>query len=447
MIQTTIAAIATAPGVGAVALIRLSGPAALQIAERIFLGKKPNEWLPRHQYFGKVVNSSGETLDEVLLCAFPAPRSFTGEDVVEIACHGGVLVTQRILEALYEAGAEAAQPGEFTERAFLNGRLDLTQAEAIMDVISARTDLALKAAGQQLRGKLGTEVESIRKEVLSLLAHVEAYIDFPEEDIEPDSLADLIGQTDGIAVRLSRLLATAEQGRMLREGIRTVLCGPPNAGKSSLLNRLLGYDRAIVSQQAGTTRDTIEAFVNLRGIPLMLIDTAGLRQGAGEVEQQGVARSRSEIAGAELILFVVDASEDAEGVEQIDVPSGAKCVTVLNKSDLPQHHDWEKTDGIAVSTLIDASIDSFRDRLYDIITQGTGLSSSDLVAINSRHQRCLAKAQQALGKARELLLAGESVEFVALDLREALDAVGDIVGRTDTEEILGEIFSQFCIGK
>ncbi len=428
-------------------MVRVSGPEAVPVAAKVFAGRAPSAWEPRRQHFGKAVDASGGTLDEVLMTFFPGPGSFTGEDVVEFSCHGGMLVTRRLLEALLEAGAEPAEPGEFTERAFLNGRLDLTQAEAVMDLISARTDLALKAAGEQLGGRLGREVEAIRLDLVGLLAQVEAWIDFPEEDIAPDSLASIAAGSERAAARLDTLLSTAEQGRILREGLRTVICGPPNAGKSSLLNRLLGYDRAIVSGQAGTTRDTIEEFINLDGVPLRLVDTAGLREGDGDIEREGIERSRAQIAGAELVLHVVDSSEGAGGVEAVDPPAGAKLVLVLNKSDLPRHPDWEGAEGIAVSCLEEESVAALREHLHRLVVSGTGLASADLVSINTRHQRCLKRARADLAAAEGLLAAGESPEFAATELRSALDAVGEVVGRTDVEEILGEIFSRFCIGK
>ena len=443
----TIAAIATPPGIGAVALIRLSGPDAFAMAGATFRGRSVANWEPRRQHFGRIVDGDGGVIDEVLLTAFPGPGSFTGEDVVEIACHGGIVVTRRILEVLLAAGASPAGPGEFSERAFLNGKMDLTQAEAIMDLISAQTDLAMKAAGEQLSGRLGREIESLRLDLIGLLAHVEAYIDFPEEDIDPDSGAVLEARGKAILARVDKLLATADQGRILREGIRTVICGAPNAGKSSLLNRLLGFDRAIVNDVAGTTRDTIEELINLRGLPLRLIDTAGIREGLEPVEREGIARSLAQIAGAELILLVIDSSAGAAQIAGIAMPEGARVIHVLNKCDLPVHPDWADSAGFLVSSLNEISVAAFGDHLFERITSGTTLGSGDLVSINVRHQHCLSRAREDIVRAMALLAAAESPEFVAMDLRAALEEVGNVIGRTDIEEILGEIFSQFCIGK
>ena len=450
MKRTTIAAIASPPGIGAVALLRLSGPEAFSVAGRVFRGRPQAQWENRRQHFGRIVAPDGNVVDEVLLTAFPGPGSFTGEDVVEIACHGGMIVTKRILELLLTAGAESAGPGEFSERAFLNGKMDLTRAEAIMALISARTELAMKAAGEQLSGRLGDEIERIRLDLIGLLAHLEAYIDFPEEDIDPDSSSELQAKAVGVLKTVEKLLATADQGRILREGIRTVICGAPNAGKSSLLNQLLGFNRAIVNDVAGTTRDTIEELINLRGIPLRLVDTAGLREGLEAVEREGIERSRAQIAGAELILLVIDSSsgtDAADEVEKLDLARHVKVVRVLNKSDLPLHPDRAGDEGVRVSCLDESSIDALRDHLYERITSGTTLGTGELVSINARHQHCLRRAREDLIRAIGLLASGLSPEFVAMDLRAALDAVGDVVGRTDVEEILGEIFSQFCIGK
>lgn len=447
MRDSTIAALATPPGTGALALIRISGREAVAVAERCFVGRRPGSWVPRMQHFGRVRSREGQCIDEVLLTYFPGPASHTGEDVVEICCHGGVLLTRRILDALFSAGAEPAQPGEFSQRAFLNGKIDLTQAEAVMDLISARTDLALKAANEQLQGRIGEEIGRLRRDLIALLAHVEAYIDFPEEDIEPASKSEMLGALREIASGIGALLATADQGRILREGIRTVICGAPNAGKSSLLNRLLGYERAIVNAEAGTTRDTLEEIVNLKGIPLRLIDTAGIRETSQSVEKEGIERTRRQIENAELVIQVADTSRPKSDVPEIDSVPSQRMIRVLNKSDLPGHPDWENSDGFRLSCLSPESLEAFRDFLFDQITERSPISQEHLCAINARHQHWLQRALGELETGMRMLEQGESPEFIATDLRAGLDSLGEIVGKTDIEEILGEIFSRFCIGK
>jgi len=446
--HTTIAAIVSPPGTGGVSLLRLSGPRSREVAAGVFRGsREPTEWEPRRQHYGRLVDPGGETVDDVLLTWFPAPRSFTGEDVVEISCHGGILVTRKILGLLLQAGAESAAPGEFSQRAFLNGKLDLTQAEAIMDLISARTELAARAAREQLSGRLGNLLEGLRADLIGLVAHLEAFIDFPEEDIDPGSLEAIEGQRRTIAARIAELISTAERGRLLREGVKTVICGAPNAGKSSLLNLLLGFERAIVSERAGTTRDTIEEVLDVEGIPVRLVDTAGMRQAGEEIERQGIERTRFQLETAELALWVVDASAPAsEGVE-LQFPEGLRVLRLLNKADLPRHPDWEGAEGLAISCLDPASDSAVRRFLFDSLAGGSSTVEGGLVAINLRHRSCLERAREALSRAGEALAGGLSPEFVSLDLREALEAVGEVVGKADVEEILGEIFGRFCIGK
>ena len=443
----TIAAIASPPGTGAVSLIRVSGSAASSIVSSVFRGKSASEWQPRYQHFGKILDTLGDTVDEVLLTWFPSPHSFTGEEVVEIACHGGVVVTGKVLKAILAAGAESAEPGEFSQRAFFNGKIDLTQAEAIMDLISAQTELAMKAANQQLEGRLGRDLEQLRQSLIGLIAHLEAYIDFPEEDIDPDSNDGLMNRCREITGQIDRWLNTADQGKILREGVRTVICGAPNAGKSSLLNLLLGFDRAIVNGTAGTTRDTIEEVISLRGIPLRLIDTAGIRDGGEAIEKEGVQRNYAEIQNAELVIHVVDSSEARPPDAVIDSEGGARILTLLNKSDLPLHSDWSGVESFALSCKDDEDTEALKDHLFDSLTSGNRFDSSSLVSINTRHQSCLNRAREGMIAAEANLRASESPEFVAMDLRTALEAIGDVIGKTDIEEILGEIFSSFCIGK
>ena len=443
----TIAAVSTPFGQGALAVIRLSGAEALPVAGQA-LGRAPEGLEERHAHRAKVRAEDGMVLDDVVVTVFRGPRSYTGEDVVEISCHGGVLVVQRLLERLLECGARSAEAGEFTQRAFLNGKLDLTQAEAVMDVISAQTDLALRAAQHQLGGRIGVETEILRGEILEILAHVEAYIDFPEENIDPDTGAGLIGRLEGVKTRIDELLATAGQGRILREGARTVICGKPNVGKSSLLNVLLGYERAIVSERAGTTRDTVEEVVNVGGIPVRLIDTAGIRESVDEIERQGVERTKQHLAEADLVLEVVDASREKGALLSSDNRENRHHLLVLNKADLGAHPDWDQEGkGVAISCKEGTGMDALGEAIGEQLSLGAASWGQEAVAVNARHQDCLRRAEKALSVAREQLSAGESPEFAAVDLRIALDAIGEVAGKVETEELLGEIFGRFCIGK
>jgi tRNA modification GTPase len=442
----TIAAVSTPPGEGAIALVRLSGAGSIAVAEEIFRGKTKPSDLPSHfQQFGEIVGNE-RTIDQVMLSVHRAPASYTGEDVVEISCHGGVLVTARVWEACLQAGARAARPGEFTERACLNGKLDLTQAEAVIDLIRAKTDLALRSATEQLEGRLGEKITRLREELISLTAHLEAYIDFPEEDIEPDVGAAFLARLDEISQQIEALLATADQGRIFREGVRVVIYGATNAGKSSLLNRLLGYPRAIVSETPGTTRDTIEELVNLRGIALRLTDTAGLRAGGGDaVENEGIARTERSLANADLILHVVDAS--ASKPPHFDWrPSHGPELLLLNKCDLPEHADWASCAALRISAIGESSLVELEEMiLAKVSEQRWDVPSA--VAINARHRDCLRRAFAACLEARGAFTQNLPPELVAVDLRGALQAVGEVIGHADMEQILDALFATFCIGK
>lgn len=429
-------------------MLRMSGPDSLRIAREVFRGGRRRELPPRTAVYGRVVDAAGGVIDHVLLTWFPGPASFTGEDVVEIACHGGVLVTGLVLRRLLEAGAESAGPGEFTRRAFLNGKMDLTQAEAVMDVISAQTEMSLRAARRQLEGALGREVGQLRANLLGILAHVEAYIDFPEEDIDPDTGEALLSRMAGVAEGISRLVATAGEGRILREGLRTVIAGAPNAGKSSLLNRLSGFERAIVSELPGTTRDTIEEVISLRGFPLRLVDTAGLRDGSGDrIEEEGMERARRQLASADLVLEVVDATLPPGSRALPPVGEGVRHLLVLNKSDLGRHPGWEEVQGIPVSCRTGDGLEALADRIVSHITDGKGVEGGMEIAVSARHRECLERALRSLRSAMDEFRQGAAPEFPAVDLRAAMDALGEVAGRVDTEELLGEIFSRFCIGK
>jgi tRNA modification GTPase len=448
----TVAAIATPPGQGAVALVRVSGPDALAVGGRVFRKRGaagPGEALvgalaPRVQHFGQIWDE-GVLVDEVLLTVFRGPASFTGEDVVEIGCHGGGLVTRRVLEAVFRAGAGAAGPGEFTRRAFLNGKLDLTQAEAIMDVVLAQSDLALRAAALQLGGSLGERVRGLQSRLLDLLAHLEAYIDFPEEDIAPETGSQMQARMALVRRELEKLLATARHGRVLRTGVRTVLSGAPNAGKSSLLNRLLGYERAIVSPVPGTTRDTLEEVVMLRGWSLRLVDTAGLREGGDALEQMGMARTRLQLEDADLILQISDGQKPPEPAAAGQDP---RILCVLNKVDLGEHSGWATTEAVRVSCLTGEGMEALEEAIVATLQAGLGpADAGDEVAINARHQDCARRSLAFLQAAEEALAGGIPPEFIAEELRASLGALGEVVGRTDNEDLLGRIFSSFCIGK
>ena len=442
----TIAAIATPPGEGALAVIRISGEKALEVSDAVFRAvKRPSLAEERRVLFGRIVDAKGAVLDEVLLTVFRNPRSYTGEDLVEISGHGGPVVASRVLAAVLTAGARMARPGEFTERAFHNGKLDLTQAEAVMDLIHAQTDRAAKAAAGQLEGHLGLEINALRSQLLETVAHLEAFIDFPEEGIDPESGEVLRRRMESVRAHLDKLLATANEGRLLREGITLALCGAPNAGKSSLLNRLLGMDRAIVSEIAGTTRDTIEECASLGGYPFRVIDTAGLRETEDPVEREGVERARRAAEAADLRIHLVDATEQ-------DLPSTLFTdeLLVFNKIDLVSERG-AFSKGIPISCRTGEGIEAL---VTAILTKATGRSPSafteaapDVSAINTRHCDCLQKARGHLSTAIALLESGEPPELVAVELRTALGDVGEIVGDAGTEEILGKIFSSFCIGK
>lgn len=437
----TIAAIATAFGEGAVALLRLSGPRAQEIADGLWTGKHPVASLPSRQATLGALRENGEKLDDVLLTVFRAPNSYTGEDVVEIACHGGILVTRTILGALLRAGARAAEPGEFTRRAYRHGKLDLTQAEAVMDVVRAQTSLALRAAREQLGGALGARIRGARAALLETQAQIEATLDFPEEDIAPETGAILRARVAGVLADARALLATARQGRVLREGLRTVIFGEPNVGKSSLLNRLLGFERAIVSARPGTTRDVIEETIVLQGIPVRLLDTAGLRESDDEIEQAGMERTRRAVDGADLVLHVVDASRPAP-----DFTPESRTILVLNKCDLGEDPSWTGLGDVRISCSTGEGLEALGAAIADRALHGAA-QEDWAISINARHQACLERATAALQSALGGLDTQRSLDLVAEDLRAGMEAIGDIVGRPDTEDLLGLIFGQFCIGK
>lgn len=451
----TIAAIATPPGSGAIAVVRVSGSEAIPIAEKIFQGNSsPMLMKSRYAYFGSIVDA-GNMVDEVLLTVFRAPQSYTGEDVVEVSGHGGALIAVRLLESLLNNGARLARPGEFTQRAYLHGKMDLTQAEAVMDLINAQTDHAQRIALRQRAGGLGQEMDRLKQELLTMVAHVEAFFDFPEDDIAPEEGPFLRARMEACRNHLVRLLATAEEGRLLREGFSLALCGAPNVGKSSLLNKLLHMERAIVSPTAGTTRDTIEEMANLGGFPFRLIDTAGIRSTEDVIEQAGVVRAQSAAKSADYTLHLVDATD----CEQVIEPVSSNELLVLNKVDLILNRPalqqmYPSAIMISCNTGegIDALISTLIERLVgkkesSVLSTESAQGAPSILAINARHKACLKRALDSLDQALALEAAGEPLELVSIELHTALQAVGEVTGEVDSEEILGTIFSTFCIGK
>ena len=437
----TIVAIASPPGVGAVSLIRLSGREA-----HALMRQATGKVLPevRRASLRRIYDGEGLVLDEGVVTTFEGPRSFTGEDVVEFTGHGGVAVTGAVLGRFVELGARPAGPGEFSERAFLNGRMDLTQAEAIMDLIGAQTRLALRSASEQLQGRLGQRCEEIRAALLGTTAHLEAYIDFPEEDIDPEVGAALTEQLRTQKGEMEMLLATADQGRLIREGVRTVIYGEPNVGKSSLLNRLLGYRRAIVNEQEGTTRDVIEEVISLRGIPLRLIDTAGVREAGDGIEKEGIDLTHDQVERADLILHVRDLTR--KGRKELPLPKDVPVLPIFNKVDLVGEAEGP-AEGVVLSALTGENFEVLEEEILKILSLDEGSWGQQSVAVNARHQACLQRSVSGLNAALRSLEDGEGPELVAVSLHEALNAIGDISGTVDTEEILGEIFGSFCIGK
>jgi tRNA modification GTPase len=477
-LEDTICAVATPVGEGGIGIVRISGPGALAVAEKVvrLRSNRPLAGVPSHTLHladillfpsasvaeATVQDSprpAAEIIDEALVVFMAGPRSFTSEDVVEIHCHGNSVILGLVCKACLAAGARVAQPGEFTKRAFLNGRLDLSQAEAVLDTIRAKSEAGLKIAQRHLRGELGRQVGMLRARLLGLLAHVEAGIDFVEEDIafvKQDELMTSLGETRH---EIQTMLDTAKKGRKLRDGARVVIAGKPNVGKSSLLNSLLGEDRAIVTHIPGTTRDIIEESVVWDGLMITLVDTAGLRETTDVVEQEGIKRTRSAMDQGELVLHVLDAMELNKGDLSwaVSQPSHQPSLIVINKSDLVDAAQVERLSSlveertgskvIVTSVRTGAGLDRLRLWIGSCLAQSSWEPNDGVVVTNVRHQRALELAEASVGEALDSVRRGAEPEFVAMDLRGAADALGEVTGEITSDEILNRIFSEFCIGK
>ncbi len=463
MTDYTIAAVATPLGEGGIGIVRLSGSDALTIADQVFAGTRGETTSDLENYrvrYGKIVDpGSGQTVDEALAIVMRAPHSYTAEDVVELQCHGGVVVVQEVLSLCLNLGARMAEPGEFTKRAFLNGRLDLSQAEAVIDIVRAPTRLGLEVAIDQLEGSLSRRIKDIQERLYQIVVEVEASIDFPEDDLPDVELSEIEGNLELTLSEIAELLSTADDGKILREGLKTVITGKPNVGKSSLLNTLLDENRALVTDIPGTTRDSIEEVVNLQGVPLRLIDTAGIRESTDVVERLGVARSLDLLQEADLVLHVLDRSEPLtnDDFDVIKRTRDKKRIMLINKVDLPPLWDVEALGDLGESPVLEMSLLHDKSqvvrRLSGVILglvgsgQITSFAGSRALITRTRHKQALQEAGGSLGESLETLRRGLPLDLIAVDLYAALEHLGEITGETVRENVLDRIFAQFCIGK
>ncbi|MBE0416036.1 MAG: tRNA uridine-5-carboxymethylaminomethyl(34) synthesis GTPase MnmE [Dehalococcoidia bacterium] len=445
MYQDTIAAISTPLGEGGIGIVRLSGPDALGIAQKLFNRRLSN----RRLLYGHIIDPDNEeVIDEVLVTYMAAPHTYTREDIVEINCHGGHLPLQRILGLVLRYGARMANQGEFTLRAFLNGRIDLAQAESVLDVVRAKTAASLRVAVQGLGGKLSESLKMVRNELMSILAYLTARIDFPDDEVEKQEIVPPLERARQV---IGELISSADQGMVYRQGVRTAIVGRRNVGKSSLLNRLLGQSRAIVTPVPGTTRDTLEEVVNLKGVPFVLVDTAGIVQSKGVVESLGVERSRRAIDEADFVLLVIDTSAPLKPSDKeiMGLLSEKEVLVVANKCDLPRraaldHLPWAT---VSISALTGEGLDDLEEKMVASVLGGKVFTSNALLVSNPRHKACLERAEAHLDQALSSIEAQMPDDFVTIDLTAALNALGEITGETVTEELLETIFSRFCIGK
>lgn len=457
--EETIAAISTPLGESGIGIVRISGPLSESIAKNLFRPKRMQDiFIPHHFHYGEIIDpQNGAPVDEVLIVLMKAPKTYTREDIVEIHCHGGYFILQKVLELVLAQGARIAQPGEFTKRAFLNGRIDLTQAEAVIDLIRAKTKEGLEIASQQLRGLLYKEMAILRERLIEHLALLEAHIDFPEEEFEIIALEKLVGDLGSMIQKIDEWISSYQEGRVFREGISCAIIGKTNVGKSSLLNVLLKQERAIVTPIPGTTRDVIEEVLNIHGVPVRLMDTAGLRKTGDSIEKEGVIRTKERAANADLILFVLDGSRllEEDDLEIASEIKEKKKVVILNKRDLPQKIFFEELKNlfpedpvVSISALKHEGIEGLKRTIYTtLIHKEVRVSPEHMIVANIRHKNLLFEIKESLSRAMSGLEEAIPYEFIAFEIRSALNSLSEMVGETTTEEILNRIFEQFCIGK
>ncbi|MFC6323711.1 tRNA uridine-5-carboxymethylaminomethyl(34) synthesis GTPase MnmE [Companilactobacillus baiquanensis] len=453
----TIAAISTPPGEGAISIVRLSGDQAVDIAQKVFKGKDLTKVQSHTINYGHIIDpTDGSLVDEVMVSIMLAPKTFTREDVVEINTHGGIVATNKVLQLLIGSGARMAEPGEFTKRAFLNGRIDLTQAESVMDLIRAKTDKAMQVAVNQLDGNLNHLIANLRQEILDALAQVEVNIDYPEYDTEQMTTKMLLEKAHLVSKNIDSLLKTADSGEILQHGLATAIVGKPNVGKSSLLNRLLDEDKAIVTDVAGTTRDIVEQYVNIDGVPLKLIDTAGVRDTTDKVEKIGVERSKKALKDADLVIVVLDASRKLENddIQLLEATKDKHRIVIFNKNDLitvitPETVEQVKKDDIILKTsaITNDGIETIKKTISNIFNAGIEDNSNNVIITSARQAGLLRQAKENLNDVISGIEAGMPIDLVQIDMTACWDTLGEITGESYPDELITQLFSQFCLGK
>ena len=455
MLFDTIAAISTPRGEGGIGIIRISGDKSFEILDKIFNTKNPNRDLGFYKFNYGFIHDNGKIVDEVMAVRMKAPKTYTCEDVVEINCHGGHLISEKVLELVLKNGARHAEQGEFTKRAFMNGRIDLSQAEAVMDIIQGKTEKSISLSLEQLRGDLRDKIGSFKKALLDVTAHVNVVLDYPEEGIDDPLPSNLRENLENVYVEADRLISSYDKGKKIKEGIKTVIAGKPNVGKSTLLNSLLKEERAIVTHIPGTTRDVIEEIINIKGIPLVLTDTAGIRKTEDIVENIGVEKSKKFIENADLVLLVLDASrelesEDRDVIEEIQ-NNNKKTIVLLNKIDLERKIELDEfglENILEISAKDNIGIEDMEERIYSyIVEEKVEDSSEKLIITNIRHKTALEKTKDAIRNIFETIDAGMPMDLISVDLKEALDSLSEITGEISSEDILDHVFGNFCVGK